>query len=710
MTLIKVDENIFKLDTNEFYSIMSLEESTYDKETQNILLDKINLILSKNKFLSTDSISSIIQSVFIDKKDTCDDYMNVFEDNIIKYKLNKKELLENYNKCISKSTYNLSKIPKELLLNEKQLYQLILNEIEKVNSNMSHEHYIVCNNNNILDLSIRIRYNSGNLVSIMNSYNYDYFELSFKLDRLYPFIPPKVNYIKPHIDISVIHSITHMDIWKLANWNYMYPLDSLIMSMSRAFEPLFIKYIDTKNDIMDSIHLKIFELCKQSYDNIVLDINVQKLSTMGHTKEQYWKSGTGFGSGDKGKSWDISMYIDEKNINTLNTINCINELAGEMSKIENYTNPLLNNYIVTMFTGINVLDINNSHGLYNSLVNLVMCLLKSLPLDIIQKILDSTKDLYDELSHIIQDITSVTSGDNSIDVYINTYIFFIEMINMIKTIRPIDVIQDISCIISDDIKIKYKDMINKEQFGNFTFNEKHRFYKHRSEVTDRKSMLRIVSEISSFRKNLPNNWDSSVIMRINKLNVNMISFVIIGPKDTPYHNGIFEFHAYLPNGYPSTIPQVLINTTGGGKVRFNPNLYACGKVCLSLLGTWSGEQGESWNSELSTFLQVIISIQSLIMVEKPYFNEPGYERTMNNPIGIEASRNYNDTIRLNTIKVAMIDNIKNKISSFENLTVEHFKYKKEEIINTVSTWIDESLIKDEMKNAAMELFELLNTL
>ena len=30
--------------------------------------------------------------------------------------------------------------------------------------------------------------------------------------------------------------------------------------------------------------------------------------------------------------------------------------------------------------------------------------------------------------------------------------------------------------------------------------------------------------------------------------------------------------------------QVNFQTTGGGSVRFNPNLYNCGKVCLSLLG------------------------------------------------------------------------------------------------------------------------------
>ena len=46
-----------------------------------------------------------------------------------------------------------------------------------------------------------------------------------------------------------------------------------------------------------------------------------------------------------------------------------------------------------------------------------------------------------------------------------------------------------------------------------------------------------------------------------------------------------------------------------------------GKVCLSLLGTWAGSASENWNPVTSTFLQVIISIQSLIFVAEPYFNE-----------------------------------------------------------------------------------------
>lgn len=52
------------------------------------------------------------------------------------------------------------------------------------------------------------------------------------------------------------------------------------------------------------------------------------------------------------------------------------------------------------------------------------------------------------------------------------------------------------------------------------------------------------------------------------------------------------------------LPQVHLCTTGGNRVRFNPNLYNCGKVCLSLLGTWSGDKGENWNPDVSTAVQV----------------------------------------------------------------------------------------------------------
>ena len=43
----------------------------------------------------------------------------------------------------------------------------------------------------------------------------------------------------------------------------------------------------------------------------------------------------------------------------------------------------------------------------------------------------------------------------------------------------------------------------------------------------------------------------------------------------------------MPSDYPKTSPFVKFETIDG-RVRFNPNLYTAGKVCLSILGTWSG--------------------------------------------------------------------------------------------------------------------------
>ena len=67
--------------------------------------------------------------------------------------------------------------------------------------------------------------------------------------------------------------------------------------------------------------------------------------------------------------------------------------------------------------------------------------------------------------------------------------------------------------------------------------------------------------------------------------------LITGPDGTPYENGCFIFDILLGGNYNQGPPNVSCKTTKGDRYRLNPNLYACGKVCLSLLGTWSGECG-----------------------------------------------------------------------------------------------------------------------
>jgi ubiquitin-conjugating enzyme E2 O len=90
-----------------------------------------------------------------------------------------------------------------------------------------------------------------------------------------------------------------------------------------------------------------------------------------------------------------------------------------------------------------------------------------------------------------------------------------------------------------------------------------------------------------------------------------------------------------------------------GGLRLNPNLYEKGKVCLSLLNTWSGRKNEKWTPGVSTMLQVLVSIQGLILNAKPYFNEPGYANKSGTQNGEARSLKYNKNTFILSVRTMM---------------------------------------------------------
>lgn len=91
------------------------------------------------------------------------------------------------------------------------------------------------------------------------------------------------------------------------------------------------------------------------------------------------------------------------------------------------------------------------------------------------------------------------------------------------------------------------------------------------------------------------------------------------------------------------------------------------QVCLSILNTWHGRPEEKWNQHTSSFLQVLVSVQSLILVNEPYFNEPGYERSRGTASGMQSSREYDSNIQQATVKWAMLEMIRNPPSCFKEV-------------------------------------------
>ena len=93
--------------------------------------------------------------------------------------------------------------------------------------------------------------------------------------------------------------------------------------------------------------------------------------------------------------------------------------------------------------------------------------------------------------------------------------------------------------------------------------------------------------------------------------------MIIGPEDTPYYGGYYMFELTFPSNYPHS-PPVLTYLTNGDNIRFNPNLYKTGKVCISILNTWRGDQWTSCQNISSVLLSLC-----MVLFKDPMLNEPG---------------------------------------------------------------------------------------
>ena len=93
--------------------------------------------------------------------------------------------------------------------------------------------------------------------------------------------------------------------------------------------------------------------------------------------------------------------------------------------------------------------------------------------------------------------------------------------------------------------------------------------------------------------------------------------LIVGPEDSLYFGGYYFFSIDFPINYPFE-PPLFTFLVSDSNTRFHPNFHKSGKVCLSMLNTWRGEQ---WTSCL-TLKSVLITIVS-ILDNKPMLHEPG---------------------------------------------------------------------------------------
>tara|TARA_B100000214_G_C23954004_1_gene621832 strand:- start:1019 stop:1744 length:726 start_codon:yes stop_codon:yes gene_type:complete len=163
---------------------------------------------------------------------------------------------------------------------------------------------------------------------------------------------------------------------------------------------------------------------------------------------------------------------------------------------------------------------------------------------------------------------------------------------------------------------------------------------------------------------------------------NMLSAkaMIVGPKDSLYESGFLFFNIQFPKNYPYSPPD--LSYISRNRVRIHPNLYVghhssgFGKVCLSILGTWSGPK---WSS-IMDITTVLLTIQSLLD-DNPLHHEPGQEKNVSAMNDL-----YNEVIRYESINTLLIKNYIDPPVGFEVfhndmkneiLRMDHEKLKNE---------------------------------
>jgi ubiquitin-protein ligase len=161
--------------------------------------------------------------------------------------------------------------------------------------------------------------------------------------------------------------------------------------------------------------------------------------------------------------------------------------------------------------------------------------------------------------------------------------------------------------------------------------------------------------------------------------------LIIGQKNTPYGYGYYFFEFNFPDNYPFS-PPVVRYLTNDGTMRFNPNLYTNGKVCLSLLNTWSGE---SWTS-CQTINSILLTL-SIVLCENPLLNEPGVQENNN-----DAIEKYNYLVTYKNVEFSIC-----KIINY----IQNYNNNASAITSTSnSTSNDDIIIMYKFKNIIYETF------
>jgi ubiquitin-protein ligase len=732
-----ISDYLFNLKKNsDYYIIISNNTDTFDwidainmysinkKPSKDKLIEKIKTKLKNLNILQNLDIN-VNQSVNTNGLETKE--MKIYKELERIKKLNNFTENDNINISGAKKLFNNSTI-KDILTNE--YIKIWEHNSDKISINID---------NNIYDWTIRFVNNKIGNILMKITFNQTYF----------PYAPPQICFISPKLLDKLDYRISNCKIFKLNYWNPITNIGDIIDKISTILDKyalndsfnnekkinqnLYQKLLLLSSYITNEENDELDEYFKMYYRTQNNNTNIDETLPKKKNKKVSDKfNGTGYRSGED-NNWKIEDYENlqkTKEYELISILTGINNDIDKINKNELYNtleNSLLIKFLSESLNNTTLLEMSKKFDLYKLCFNIIqnICIDTLIPLlfDTKYNLFNSIKKLYD-LCNISAKIDKSDSNEIISNVMFlwSMYSPLQEMFNNI-TNKNIEKIIENKSDKSDkfdksdksDKSDNYVNDMIKLRFdtSNIITSNYNKTYlsQLKSTKTSNNCMKRLSTEIPTLASELPIHQDASIFLRVDENNPRAMRALITGPPDTPYDSGIFIFDIYIPPNYPNDVP--MVNFTNTGNKRFNPNLYNCGKVCLSILGTYVGptaSQTEKWNSS-STLYQVLISIQAQILVEKPYFNEPGYQNFYGTSEGEKKSEDYNKNIKLYTMQYAMYDLLNNNnFPEFKDIIDNHFKLKKNKIIDICTKWIQKSNNDVNYKNIGEKIINKLNNL
>ncbi|KAF0925700.1 hypothetical protein E2562_017264 [Oryza meyeriana var. granulata] len=179
------------------------------------------------------------------------------------------------------------------------------------------------------------------------------------------------------------------------------------------------------------------------------------------------------------------------------------------------------------------------------------------------------------------------------------------------------------------------------------------------------------------------NLPGTIYVRAFEDRMDLLRAAMVSAAGTPYHDGLFLFDLHLPPSYPAAPPQVYYHSFG---LRVNPNLYPSGTICLSLLNTFDGDGTEAWQPATSTLLQVLVSVQGLVLTADPYYNEAGYDAYVGTPEGRRNAFSYAENSCLLTLRTAL-HLLRRPPRGFEDLVRGHFRRRGRHVLAACESYL-----------------------